>query len=357
MKKLILPFVVSGVFAFSSTVSASEMNSSSPGVTPDQLLYPVDQLLEDLQLYLTTNSKKETEILLELAKERLAEVQAMTEEDKDEFIDILMKNYVEKLALAEEQIAELLIKDNISKETLSNLEMSTEEVTLINEDLQKVLTEEILEEVESQQASIKHLPLVVSNIDEESVSVLRNQGFGFGQIAQMYILSEASGITIDEISSLYTNDHKGFGEIAKELGLHPSEIKNKIASKNLSNDKEEMISSVEEEEGLSTPIESEIDNAEDIASTLSAQPKASEVQLKTTNTNVTKVETKSKAAQTEKKAEIAKEQEKQARLVAEQKKAEEAKVKEEQSKPNTANKNSEGKKLQETKANETKSNQ
>ncbi|MGI8386260.1 DUF5667 domain-containing protein [Robertmurraya sp. P23] len=348
MKKLILPFVVSGVFAFGSTVSASELNSSSPGVTPDQLLYSVDQLLEDFQLYLTTNSKKETEILLELAKERLAEAQAMTEEDKHEFIDILMKNYVEKLALAEEQIAKLLFNDKINEETLSELETSTEEVTFINEDIQKVLTEEVLEEIESQQVSIKQLPAAVRNIDEESVSELRNQGFGFGQIAHMYLLSEASGKTIDEISSLYTSDDKGFGEIAKELGLHSSEIKNKIAYKNLSTDEEE----------ISVPLDTESNEAEVITSTLSAQPKASEKQVKTTNASAPKAEVaKTLAEQAAKKAEEAKKQTEQAQLAAEQKRAQEAKVKEEQRKADTAKKNTEGKNQQSQKVNENKNNQ
>ncbi|MCM3599993.1 DUF5667 domain-containing protein [Robertmurraya korlensis] len=357
MKKLILPFVISVVFAFGSTVSASELNSSSPGVTPDQLLYSVDQLLEDFQLYLTTNSKKETEILLELANERLAEAQAMTEEGKHEFIDILMKNYVEKLALAEEQIAKLLIKDRINEETLSDFETSTEEVTLINEDIQKVLTEEVLEEIESQQASIKQLPAVVRNIDEESVSVLRNQGFGFGQIAHMYILSEASGKTIDEISSIYTRDDKGFGELAKELGLHPSDIKDKIAYKNLSTDEEKISSTVEEEEEISVPIDTESNKAEVITTTLSAQPKVSEIQLKTTNASAPKaVVTKTLAEQAALKTEDAKKQTAQVRLTAEQKKAEEAKVKEEQREADTVKKNTEGKNQQTQKVNENKNN-
>lgn len=348
MKKLILSFVVSGVFAFGSTVSASELNYSSPGVTPDQLLYSVDQLLEDFQLYLTTNPKKETEILLELAKERLAEAQAMTEEDKHEFIDILMNNYVEKLALAEEQIAKLLINDKINEETLLDFEMSTEEVTFINEDIQKVITEEVFEEVESQQMSIKHLPAAVGNIDEESVSELRNQGFGFGQIAHMYLLSEASGKSIDEISSLYTSDDMGFGEIAKEIGLHPSEIKNKIAYKNLSTDEEEASSAVEEE--ISVPIDTESNEAEVITSTQSAQPKASEKQVKT-NASVPK-------AEVAKKAEEAKKQTEQERLAAEQKRAEEAKVKEDQRRKNdTAKETTEGKNQQSQKVNENKNNQ
>jgi hypothetical protein len=187
------------------------------------------------------------------------------------------------------------------------------------------------------------LPAVVRNIDEESVSLLRNQGFGFGQIAHMYMLLEASGITIDEISSHYTSDNKGFGEIAKELGLHPSEIKNKIAYKNLSTDKEETSSSVEED-GISVLIDTESNEAEVITTTLSAQPRASEKQVKTTNASAPDAEV----------AEESKKQVEQARLAAEQKKAEEAKVKEEQGKADTTKKNAEGKNQQSQKVNENK---
>jgi hypothetical protein len=167
MKKWIIPFVITGLLTFGSTASATEHSSVSPGVTPDQLLYSVDQLLEDFQLYLTTNSEKEMEILLELAQERLAEVKVMTNEEKLEYINILMKNYVEKLALVEEQMAELVIEDKLSNETVLELETTTKEVTVINEELEGILSDELLDELENQQASLKQIPAVVQNLNEE----------------------------------------------------------------------------------------------------------------------------------------------------------------------------------------------
>jgi hypothetical protein len=168
MKKWIFPFVITGLFTFGSTASATKLSSVSPGVTPDQLLYSVDQLLEDFQLYLTTNSEKEMEILLGLAQERLAEVQAMTDEEKLEYINILMKNYVEKIALLEEQMAELVIEDKLSKETVLELETTTKEVTVINEELEGILSDELLDVLKNQQASLKQIPAVVRNSDEEA---------------------------------------------------------------------------------------------------------------------------------------------------------------------------------------------
>jgi hypothetical protein len=222
MKKWISPFVFTAVFAFGSTASASELHATSPGITPDQLLYSVDQLLEDFQLYLTINPKKETEILLELEKERLAEAKAMTEEEKHEYINILMKNYVEKLALAEEQMAELMIEDKISEETVLEFETTTEEVTFINDEIEDVLGEDVLEQIKTQQASLNKLPTVVIDLDKKFISELRKEGLGFREIAQIYMLSEGSGKTVEEISSLCTTE-KCFVEVAKELGLQPSE--------------------------------------------------------------------------------------------------------------------------------------
>ena len=160
MKKWIIPFIITGMFTFGSTTYASELNSISPGVTPDQLLYSVDQLLEDFQLYLTTNPKKELEILLGLAQERLAEVQAMTDEEKLEYVNILMKNYVEKIALVEEQMAELVMEDKLSKETLLELETTTKEVTVIYEELEETLSDDLIVKLENQQASLKQIPTV-----------------------------------------------------------------------------------------------------------------------------------------------------------------------------------------------------
>lgn len=168
MKKWIFLFVITCIFTFGSTATASEFNSVNPGVTPDQLLYSVDQLLEDFQLYLTINSEKEMEILLGLAQERLAEVQAMTDEEKLEYINILMKNYLEKIALVEDQMAELELENKLSKETVLELETTTKEVTGINEELEEILSDELLEELENQQESIKQMPAVVRNLDEDA---------------------------------------------------------------------------------------------------------------------------------------------------------------------------------------------
>lgn len=344
MKKWILPFIVTGVFTFGSAASASELNSTNPGVTPDQLLYSVDQLIEGFQLYLTTNSEKETEILLELAKERLAEAQVMTDEEKLKFINNLMKNYVEKLALAEELMAKLIIEDKLSEETVLELEKTTEEVIVLNEELEEILSDDLQEELENQQASLKQLPAVVQNLDEEVVFKLREQGLGFGQIAQIYILSEASGTTVDEISNLFIADKKGFGEAAKELGLHPSEInKNKKTVNEVpTTDQEETVDS----EVPTVAVDTDESAKQVVTTSLTVQSKGNEKPATPTTISTQKTEeAKARAEEAKKQADLA-------RLATEQKKAEEARKIEEQRKADETKKNQEVSNQQAQKANE-----
>src|SRR5690606_5927460 len=65
---------------------------------------------------------------------------------------------------------------------------------------------------------------VVKDFDIEKVQILRELGFGHGQIAKVISLAEKSGKTELEIVAMLKDENKGFGQIAKELNLHLSEM-------------------------------------------------------------------------------------------------------------------------------------
>jgi len=231
MEKWIASIIISCVFAFGSSVSAAELEGVEPGITPDQLMYGLDQLVENFQLFLTTSGKIEAELLLEMAKERLAEAKIMTEEKQHQFVDNLIYDYLEKLSVAEEKIAELIMKDKLTSDKLLQFENLAEEATIIDEDVVDILAEDVVEKIENQQEILVQIPAVVQLYDETIVHELRQKGLGYGKLAQVLLLSKASGKTVEEVSILFSSNDKGYGEVAEELGLHPSHLSKEIAKK------------------------------------------------------------------------------------------------------------------------------
>lgn len=239
MKISIASIIVSCLLVFGNSVSAAELEEVEPGVTPDQLMYSFDQFVENSQLLLTTSGEMESELLLKMAKERLAEAQQMAEEEQQQFVDNLLYDYLEKLAAAEEIIAELIFNDKLTNEKLLEFKNMTEEATNIRKDVVDILSEDIVEKIENQQEILVQIPAVVEASDETIVKELRQKGLGYGKVAQVLLLSEASGKTVDEVSILFSSEDKGFGEVAKELGLRHSQFsKGKIANKHGTSNKD-----------------------------------------------------------------------------------------------------------------------
>ena len=52
------------------------------GVTPDSILYPLERLMESIQVILTFSADGKAELLVECSKERLAEAEIMTQENR-----------------------------------------------------------------------------------------------------------------------------------------------------------------------------------------------------------------------------------------------------------------------------------
>lgn len=213
------------MFLFGNSVFAEETESVyDPGTTPDQIFYTFDQLVEEIQLFFVSNGTEETDLLLQFAQERLAEAKVMTEEEKQEFVQEAIEDYLKILTDAEEQIAEIIVNEELDEEELSELDEKLEETTELDEEMGEFLDEELLEAVEEKQDVLGELPSVVKGLDETKVKELRDSGLGFGQIAQVFLLANATGKTVEEVATLFSGEDKGFGDVAKELGIHPSEL-------------------------------------------------------------------------------------------------------------------------------------
>lgn len=62
------------------------------------------------------------------------------------------------------------------------------------------------------------------NLTPEQIKSLQNQGLNYPQMAITAGLAQKSGKSIDEVAKMRSDGKKGWGAIAKELGVHPKEI-------------------------------------------------------------------------------------------------------------------------------------
>lgn len=235
-KALVLLFIV--LFIFTNTAfAAGEVETTETteitveaGVTPDSFLYTFDQLFEDLQLALTFDSEKEAELLLQFAEERLSEAKTMTEEEKDEFVQEAIADYMSKLEEAQEIVTEIVLDEETEEEVVDSLTENLEEIAEVDDEIEECLNEEDKAELEEKTDTAYLVASVVKDLDQEEVISLRESGLGYGQIAQVFLLAEHTGKSVEEVGELFSED-SGLGDVAKELGVQPSELSNTIKEK------------------------------------------------------------------------------------------------------------------------------
>lgn len=232
MKKLMVLVIVLSMLAFSTNAYAADDGAAvDPGITPDSILYTADKLFEDLQLAFTFDSEDQANLLLMFSQERLAEAKEMTEQEKSEYVQVAINDYIVKLEQAQEKVLEVVTDESMDEEVKEELTQDLEETADVDDEIQENLDEEQIEELEEKTEEVVYNANVVKDIDVQVVKSLRDNGLGFGQIAQAVLLAEISGKSIDEVGALFTGEEKGLGDVAKELGIHPSDIKGKRVSK------------------------------------------------------------------------------------------------------------------------------
>jgi hypothetical protein len=224
-RKWAAPLVISSMFLFGNSVLAEEtVDSYDPGTTPDQFIYTIDQLVEDIQLFFASNGSEETDLLLQFAEERIAEAKVMSEEEKQEFVQEAIEDYLKILTDTEEKIAEMIVNEEMNEEDVLNFDEKLQDSIELGDEVGELLDESLLEDVEEKQDVLAELPSIVDGLDQAKVKELRDSGMGYGQIVQVFILANATGKTVEEVGALFIGEDKGFGDVAKELGIHPSEL-------------------------------------------------------------------------------------------------------------------------------------
>lgn len=213
--------------ALAATVETQDLTEA--GITPDSILYNFDLLFEDLQLALSSNPESDADLLLAFAKERLSEAKEMTIEEKNEFVQLAMNDYLLTYQEAQALITEIIIEETVDPDTLENLLTGLEEVSVIDGAIEENLESEdsaLIEKIDNAYLVAN----VVKDLNQEQVIALRESDMGYGQIAQVFALAQYTGKSVEEIGLLFTGEDVGFGEVAKQLEISPSEFNKETKS-------------------------------------------------------------------------------------------------------------------------------
>jgi hypothetical protein len=91
-----------------ATATATPAPTTETGTTvtiaPDNILYSLKRLVESIQVALTFSPEGKAELLVTLADKRLAEAEMMSEQNKQELVEGVMKAYVETVEAANEKL-------------------------------------------------------------------------------------------------------------------------------------------------------------------------------------------------------------------------------------------------------------
>lgn len=241
MKKIVTSTILTGLLAFGTGVSAQGVvETADPGTTPDEFLFTFDQLLEELQLFLTFDNEKEAQLLLDFANERLAEASVMSQENKRELVQETFKDYLITLKKAQERVTEVIVEKETDATGEARLTEELEKAANLEEGITEELEDGLKEAVTEETEQTKIVANVVKELDREMVSKLREQNLGYGQIAQIFWLAKAAGKTVEEVAVVFTEENAGFGQAAKQLKVHPSQMKGLASGNKKSSDGEEM---------------------------------------------------------------------------------------------------------------------
>ncbi|MBO8170891.1 MAG: hypothetical protein H0Z33_03260 [Bacillaceae bacterium] len=210
------------------TASDQDDETDSDITSPDSFIYVLERFYEQLRLMLTFDSEEKFNLHMELASKRLAELKSLNEEIKAEYSSELYADFIENL----EEAMTLAVKLKTKKEELNDLMAEMETVIEQGEEIveemktEAELTIEVDEEEEIESELVKVTPAVVSHLDSEIITELRDEGYGYGQIAQIASIAALTDSSLDEVKEKM-KEHKGIGKVAKEMGLHPGNLINR----------------------------------------------------------------------------------------------------------------------------------
>ncbi len=139
IKKILVTSLVLTLL-FAGIVSAQEVNDlPEAGITPDSPWYFLDSLSEKISLTFTFNQEKKIAKELRYAEERLAEVQKMVQNQKNQKLDVGLQNYEKLMNKVQERLQTNADNVKIGENAMKNVkERSENHMRVLSEVYDKV---------------------------------------------------------------------------------------------------------------------------------------------------------------------------------------------------------------------------
>ncbi len=110
MKKIIASALILGILAPGVCLAVEEHSLHNPSLTPDSAFYFLKGWWEGIRMFFTFRATSKAKLHLDYAEERLAEMNKLAEQNKNDYMNQLQGNYNYHLGKAEEII------DNLEKD-------------------------------------------------------------------------------------------------------------------------------------------------------------------------------------------------------------------------------------------------
>jgi hypothetical protein len=201
MKKILLPIIILSLF-FAVNAFAQTENLPSPGLTPDSPFYFLDSFGESISMFFAFGAEKKAERAIQIAEEKLAEVKAMAEKQKEKALEKANRKYEQFLDMAAQKAQQ------VSEETKEGvLNMVTEKISnhqgILNDLLNKVSEEAqtgIQNAIEASQRGLEEATKAVSGEKQEEQTQQQEEQ-----------IEETSQTTTDETAEweTYRNEEVG----------------------------------------------------------------------------------------------------------------------------------------------------
>ncbi len=180
---LLMPAVNAETVETGSGVTETPEEETDAGITPDSIFYFFDIALENLDLALTFDEEAKVEKFIAYAEERLAEAEEMNDEEKQEFVEELILEYLANIEEASDGLVGL--DDEVAEE----LEGILDEAIAESDEIAGELPEDLYNKLEANKgAAYIKFSLVreaIGSTDEDVVGIANAAGLGLGELAQI----------------------------------------------------------------------------------------------------------------------------------------------------------------------------
>jgi hypothetical protein len=143
------------------TTEAEVSFKGDAGITPDSLLYTIDQAVDKLRVLFATSDEKEAIVTADIAQERLGESEVMAEKGEAELAEQALKEYNENITEAADKLQEAVnnkeaaveeTADEKLEQSIADLEKAIQEVQekslVVLDNLKEVIAKDSVDTVE-----------------------------------------------------------------------------------------------------------------------------------------------------------------------------------------------------------------